>query len=323
MSRIIESTSDTPEQVLAATGGMKQETATTEVKESGPVDAPVIQASKDEESVAGEETQDVEAKAETKSESETDENEDAEDDAAKDETKPKRKGGFKRRIDRLTVELSKKEQEAEYWREQALKAAGKKGESTNDSSQVAVDGKPNEDDFENYADYIEALTDWKAEQVVEKKLAKKDEVSKEEAFKIEQQQKAKAVQDACREYAKQNPDFDELMEGLDDIPMSAAVRAAILESENAPALMHEFGKDPEQYEKICQMGAIAAARAIGRIEAKLETSASSKQDKPAPKTKAPKPITPVTAQSKSATTKDPEKMTYQEWKRYREQQLNL
>ena len=62
---------------------------------------------------------------ESKDESETSESEENEsEENEKHIEKPKKQGGFQRRINKLNAKLSAKEQEADYWRQEAEKAKG-------------------------------------------------------------------------------------------------------------------------------------------------------------------------------------------------------
>jgi hypothetical protein len=106
-------------------------------------------------------------------------------------------------------------------------------------------------------------------------------------------------------------------------------------SEVGPDIAYYLANNPEEAEKIAKMPALATAKALGKLEDKLEAqlkaSGQNKQSKgeqkPAqeskktetPVTKAPKPITPVNASGASGgSAKDPEKMSYQEFKKWRE-----
>src|SRR5206468_5111195 len=121
---------------------------------------------------------------EVTSESET---EDAEDESGQDdeagreqetedqtEAKPKKKGGFQRRIDKLNAAKAAAQQEADYWKRLALeKGAGEPKKDQVDSKAPATaqsnEGKPNPDNFDTHAEYVEALTDWKTEQNFKKR----------------------------------------------------------------------------------------------------------------------------------------------------------
>ena len=82
--------------------------------------------------------------------------------------------------------------------------------------------------------------------------------------------------------------------------------------------MYQLAKNREEYERICKLSPLAAAREMGRFEAKLQSSEAPTQAKTT--TKAPPPLKPVNAKA-SASVKDPDSLPYREWKAWREQQM--
>src|ERR1017187_4788727 len=68
------------------------------------------------------------------------------------EGQPKPKGGFQKRIDKLTKSNTQLEEEKEYWRQQALRT------QTQEAPKVTTDSKePSENDFQTHAEYVRAL----------------------------------------------------------------------------------------------------------------------------------------------------------------------
>lgn len=220
-----------------------------------------------------------------------------------EEERPKKKGGFKRRIEKLNSKISQAEQEREYWKQEALKA------KQPDRSEAKPEGKPSPGDFETHDDYVEALTDWKLDQKLQAQSAKQ----KESQIKSEQQARIQTHLDRIQSFVKEHEDFEETMMEVDDVPISIAVQELILESENGPELMYELAKNRKEFEKICKLSPLAAARAMGAFEAKL-----GKQTQPKT-TKAPPPIRPVGSKASAGVTKSPDEMDFQEYKRWRAQ----
>lgn len=230
------------------------------------------------------------------------ESEDGKDETEKD--KPRKKGGFQRRIDKLNAAKAAAQQEAEYWRRLALeksagdpKTSAPKVEGTKPSDSEA---KPKPDDFETHAEYVEALTDWKVDQ--------KDKTRQAEAQKskleAERASVVKSYNERKEAFVAQTPDFDDVIEAVDGIRVSPAVSQIILESENGPLLAYELAKDPEEFERICNLPPLACAREMGKFESKLAAKASEAKLPETKKiTKAPKPIAPVTAGGKGSVSK--------------------
>jgi hypothetical protein len=254
-------------------------------------------------------------------ENEAEETKDDEDEESesKEDDKPKKKGGVHRRIDKLVKAKAQAQQEAEYWREQAMKSSGQKAESKKVGSTPAVaDDKPNPENFDTHAEYVEALTDWKITQ--KEKL--QAQAAAESARKSEQEKAIKSHVERVKSFSKSVDDFSEVLESVDDIRVSETVEQAIIESENGPALMYELAKNREEFERINSLPPIAAARELGRIEARL-TASTEKRSEAKKVTSAPRPVAPV-GRSSGASVKpalnDPN-IPFAEYERQRLAQL--
>jgi len=97
----------------------------------------------------------------------------------------------------------------------------------------------------------------------------------------------------------------------DEVPINANVAALIKSSESAADVAYWLGKNRDVAAQICALSPVEAARAIGRIEASIATP------RPRTSTTAPAPIAPVKG-GNSGPSKDPSKMTFAEFKKYRE-----
>lgn len=243
------------------------------------------------ESVQGEEQDETIEESETSESEETEEqSEESEDEhdeeKSQQDEKPKKKGGFKKRIERFQRKLSVTEQELAYWKEQALKGNSKAETEVQAPAKQEANSKPKADDFTSYEDYTEALTDWKIEQREKERETK----AKETQVKTEYQKQVESFQSKVSEFAKTKDDFEDVISEVDDVPLSLGVSEAITSSENGPELMYELAKNKKELLRINALSPILAAREIGKIEARLAKTES----KPIPKTtKAPAPITPV------------------------------
>lgn len=114
-----------------------------------------------------------------------------------------------------------------------------------------------------------------------------------------------AANDARTRY----PDFDQAREAA-AANTSVAVSQMVVESESAAELAYHLGKNPDVARALSKMPPLAAAREIGKIEASLS------MPKPKLVSNAPAPISPVTPSG--TVGKDPSKMSYAEFKAYRE-----
>ncbi len=224
------------------------------------------------------------------------------------EGEQKARGGFQRKIDKLTREKADREREAEYWREQALRTA--KVEPTNAES-PKVDAKPKEDDFKTHAEYVEALTDWKVDQKVKTLRAEQTE----QQAKTQRNAVESTFQEKQKEFKAATPDFEEVMADA-DIQVSKAVLDEIVTHDNGPALQYFLAKNPDEAKRLSRLTPLALAREVGRLESRFVSAPSAKT---ATVSKTPAPPNPV-GKSSSTSTKDPGEMSPAEYRAWRVKQ---
>jgi hypothetical protein len=287
-----------------------------EVLESSEKTAPDAKATEQKESlesVTEEKEESEESKNELDSENESDELNDSEKD------KPRKKGGFQRRIDKLNSRISEKDKEVEYWKAQALKDANAEKKNEVESNVVSFEGKPIADNFDTHAEYVEALTDWKTEQ----KFKEREQNAEKVNLQNERQKIVAAYNERAKSFAEKNDDYFEVIESVDDIPLSVAVQEILLTSENSAELTYELAKNREELARIAKLPPIAAAREIGRIETRMLKSSDSKPIEAKKITNAPKPIETIGRGSSGAIRKsinDPE-IPFKEYERIRREQM--
>lgn len=320
MSVQVSSTTDSKETTQAVMAGV----VSAEKVEGNQKSASGSNASQDENSAASE-TADKDLSEEIQdgvesedSANEDDSQEDPNDQDKVDKNVAPKKNGFKRRIDKLTKKMSEKEQELEYWKNQAL---SEKSKNTQTQPQAPKEAKiesqnlrPKAEDYETNEAYIEALTDWKVDQADKKR----DQKQKEEAAKADFQKRGQDFQTRITEFKKTASDFDELMEDVHvDVPIH--VQEVFFSSEVGPALMYELAKNPSELERISKLSPIKAALEMGKLEAKFLKTPGSKETKT---TKAPEPIRPVGAKGGSVKKdiNDPT-LSQREYEKLREEQI--
>jgi hypothetical protein len=164
--------------------------------------------------------------------------------------------GVQPRIDELTRARREAEREASYWR-----GIAQQGQAQ--TSAPAAPIKPTPDKYSDYGDYVEALTDWKAEQAVAKRMeqdsTRKVTETRAQTF-AERQVAARAVL----------PDYDAVV-GASDAPIAEHVGEALKDSTRGPELAYHFAKNPEVLQRLNSMDQRSADREIGRLEATLPT----------------------------------------------------
>lgn len=211
------------------------------------------------------------------------------------------------RIDELTRARRDAERERDYWRQRA--EAGQPKEEA-----AKPPAKPTADQFDDYGQYIEALTDWKAEQKAREVV---DSREKETAQKREVETRANTFQERQAKAREAMADYDDVVANS-DTPVAEHVSELLLDSEMGPQLAYHLAKNPDVAERLNGMNPTQAAREIGRLEVQLEkpapspTTSDSDEGKPpanaapaaqpAPRprtTNAPPPVKPVTNSGRS------------------------
>lgn len=312
MSVNIVSTTDSDEAVLSAIGSkLAKNNEADETKSASSKDA---KASKQDETAEDSETSEN-AELEDSDSSESTDDEDLKDES-KDDQKPKKKGGFQKRIERFQKKISEKDQEVEYWKREALKGKSPdKAEPETQFKAKPTDAKPKAESFETHEEYVDALTDWKLEQKEKERAAKAEQAQ----IKNEREKQVQSFQSKVSEFQKSHDDFDEVVAEVDDIPLSMPLQEAIVSSDIGPQVMYELAKDRDELERINRLSPIAAAREIGKIEARLAKESSSAKETTEKKiTKAPPPIAPVGSKGSAKTIKSPDDMSFSEYKKWRE-----
>ena len=215
--------------------------------------------------------------------------------------------GLQPRIDELTRKRHEAEREAAYWRGVATQ-----GKAPNPAEQPAAapaaPPKPSPEAFDTYADFVEALADWKADQKVTQALTKREA---EAAQRQQQQQRASTWEQRQASARTAMPDYDVVV-GAADAPVAAHVAEALMESEHGPALAYHLAKHPELLARLNSLPQRQADRELGRIEANLSAPA----DPPARTTQAPKPAAVNLSQGRSVAN-DPSKMSVEDYVAHR------
>lgn len=263
----------------------------------------------------------VEVQDETENESDNSQTDDGDDteessDTSKDEKK-KRKSGFERRIEKLNARIAERERELDQLRTDSKRGqASSQDVATSEAAQVA-DEKPKADNFESHEEYVEALTDWKLDQREKQKETK----SREESLKSEQQKVESAHQERMAEFIKETPEMGELLAENSDMQISLGLRHGIIDSDMGPAVLFELLKDPDTFDRINGLNPWAISKEIGKIEARLEQSATSERiEQPKKQTKAPAPLKGLSAKG-SAQPKSLEDMDYEDYRKARLEQM--
>ena len=143
------------------------------------------------------------------------------------------------------------------------------------------------DQFESTEAYAEALALQKAEELIAKREAAK-----------QQSQVLESYHDLEEEARSKYDDFEQVAYNP-KLPVTNVMAETIQSSEIGPELAYYLGSNPKEAERISRMSPLSQAKEIGKIEAKLVSAPPVKKT-----TSAPAPILPVTARSSGAPAYD-------------------
>ncbi|HEY9468719.1 MAG TPA: hypothetical protein VIQ76_03790 [Propionibacteriaceae bacterium] len=130
-----------------------------------------------------------------------------------------------------------------------------------------------------------------------------------------QQEAQRSFEQRAVKYAADHPDFNDAVDDLSrTVRFPNELIEAISASEHGPAVVHHLAQHLDEADRLARMPPHLAAVQLGRIEERLSTL------KPKPVTKAPDP-TP-TLGGGAAASKDPDRMSADEWLAWRNKQLN-
>jgi hypothetical protein len=207
----------------------------------------------------------------------------------------------------------KRQREAE---ERAARLEGRLEEIEKQREEKELPGtppKPKEEDFDNYDDYILALTDWRTDQKkaewieeAEKRILEREEGTSQESFN-----------EKMREASERYDNFDDVVS--DPAAPINTLMADIIRSSDMPGdVAYYLCTHRQEATAIYHMrDAGKIGRELGKIEAKI---LAAQGEKPKPPTPNPAPsVGPVGGSGSAVITKDPDKMTNEEYRKAREE----
>lgn len=219
--------------------------------------------------------------------------------------------GVQKRIDELTRKRREAERDAQYWREQAMKAQRPEPEQQADFVPPGFPQKPQVDQFETYEDFVEAIADWKSDL----KLAQRDHKTAQEREQDQRKTQTEKYAERVTKFVEAQPDFDEVLANT-TAPATKIMENVIIESDHGPEIAYFLAKNEAEAARIASLPPHRQLIEMGKLEARMEKRA----DTPPPQkrmTQAPEPIKPLGTVTPTAK-KDPSQMTdaeFNEWRR--------
>ena len=174
--------------------------------------------------------------------------------------------------------------------------------------------KPTREQFDYDEDrFLEALADYKVQEKLTVAARAHQERLQRQHIEAQEQEVGERKRAVIETGASKWDDFEEKVAALPHSSMNEHMAAALSLSDIGADIAYHLANHPQEAARIGALSPYAAAMEIGRLETKLKTPAPKKM------TAAPPPIDAVGARGQAET--DPDKMTANEWRKWREAQL--
>lgn len=225
-----------------------------------------------------------------------------------DEAKPK-KGRFQERISELTAARRKAEEEARYWRDQAVKAQD--APPPKPPTLADVDG-----DFDKLTEAQNAYMAQGIERAGTLALAKIPEVQAQRTVeRVDAEYQAALAENwqARVAEAKKDPNWEKVALRT-DLPVDQSMGEYIQSADRGPELLFHLGQNPAL---AAQIQALPTTQKIAEL-VRLELSLTAPKAKPV--SNAPPPPSPVGGDIEGSG-EDPEKMSPDQWRVWRSKQI--
>ena len=213
-----------------------------------------------------------------------------------------------RKADQLSANLTKALESIETLTKRDAASIAKEHETQ--------DPRPNRESFDTPDAYDSALIDWSARKAAlvakAETKAELDRAAKEVSDKAANDQMDADNRRTLDEFAgrkakfiEDHPDYEELVDAKEDLPISIPMANVILTDDDGPAIAYYLGQNPDEAARISALPPVRQVSELGRIAQRLNT-------KPAVSTK-PAPIKPLKVGSEAASRKGPNEESMAEY----------
>ncbi len=258
----------------------------------------------------------------------------------------KGKGGFQKKIDKLTKEKAEASSRAEMLEQELAsfkerfaaieQRLAKPAETEKPAKAATVEHEPLESEigtvYKDWNEYLDARIEYRAKKIaetqLEAKLADRDKTAEQREREEIQQERTQNWKVAAKEFAeKVAPDYNEKIEAATKAGMKLPepIIEKIQELENGPAVTYYLVTNPDEALALIQMDAADGFIALGRIAQGLAREEVKEKPVPAKKvvSTAPAPVKPVAGQSARSTNslQDVSKQGTDEYIRVRQAQI--
>lgn len=213
-------------------------------------------------------------------------------------------------IDKVAAKLTKKrraaERDAEYWREQAMKKEPEKPvEVVEEPLKTLADFDYDEGKYQQHL-----FSKARAEAVDEAKRVLRDEQGQQAVSR-----KVSEFRGREADFSKDVDDYQEVVQNP-ELAISQTMADVAMDMDNGPEVLYYLGKNSDLAYEIANLSPLAAARELGRIEAKIQLQEKTGETV----SKAPAPAPKITATT-PATKKSMDEMSQREFNEYRRKQI--
>lgn len=187
-------------------------------------------------------------------------------------------------------------EQRKWEREQAQRLAELEARQTSTSADIAPEN------FETYEAYADALAERKAEEL----LAKREAAKQQQSLLEQYHDREEAVRDKY-------DDFDQVAYNP-NLPVTEYMAKSIQASDVGPEVLYWLGSNPKEASRIARLDPILQAKEIGKIEASMASNPPVRKASNAPAPIAP--VTPRVSGSPAYDTTDPrstKSMSASEW----------
>jgi hypothetical protein len=143
------------------------------------------------------------------------------------------------------------------------------------------------DQYATTEEYVDALTNSKAQQIVQ-----------QQQFAKQQQELLGSYHDKEEAARDKYEDFEQVAYNP-KLPITDVMAQTIQASDNGPDIAYYLGTNPKEADRIARLAPFLQAKEIGRLEAKVASEPVTKQT-----SKAPAPISPITPRSGGSSNYD-------------------
>ena len=147
--------------------------------------------------------------------------------------------------------------------------------------------KPKPDQFQTTEEYVEALTEFKADEIYRTRSQESERNQREQAQRQHHQAVVSTYQQRVEAATEKYPDFEDVAYS-DEVPITNAMAVTIQESEMGPDIAYYLGKNVAEAQRIAKLSPFLQAKELGKLEAKIAAAPA-----PAKPSSAPEPINPI------------------------------